>query len=70
MGEGWGTAWSITGLLLAGPLAWGGIGAGIDVLLGFRWLFLPVGMVIGMAGSIYLVIRRYGSEHPSEHRED
>lgn len=64
MGEGWGTAWSIMGTLIAGPVAWGGIGILLDLWLDFRWLFLPIGMVVGMAGSIYLVIRRYGRDEP------
>jgi ATP synthase protein I len=62
MGEGWGTAWSIMGTMIAGPVAWGGIGLLLDSWLDFRWLFLPIGMVVGMAGSIYLVIRRYGRD--------
>lgn len=55
-------AWSVIGTLLAGILAWGGIGLFLDWLAGFRWLFLPIGMVLGVAGSIYLVWRRYGRE--------
>ena len=57
-----GTAWAVTGTLLAGIVAWGGIGLLADWLLGFRWLFLPIGMVVGIAGSIYLVVKRYGSD--------
>lgn len=57
-----GTAWAVTGTLFAGIIAWGGVGLLVDWLLGFRWLFLPIGMVVGMAGSIYLVIRRYGRD--------
>ena len=52
-------AWTIIGILLAGVIAWGGIGWLID-----RWLgtsaFLPIGIVVGAAGAFYLVIRRYG----------
>jgi ATP synthase protein I len=66
MGEGWGTAWSISSTMIAGPLAWGGLGALVDWWLGFRWLFLPIGMVVGMAGSIYLVIKRYGTDESSD----
>lgn len=59
---GVGTAWALTGTLLAGILAWGGLGLLADWLLGFRWLFLPIGMVVGAAGSIYLIYLRYGRE--------
>jgi ATP synthase protein I len=62
MGQGWGTAWSVMATMISGPVAWGGIGLLLDWWLDFRWLFLPIGMVVGMAGSIYLVIRRYGTE--------
>jgi F0F1-type ATP synthase assembly protein I len=51
--------WAIIGYLLAGVIAWGGIGWLLD-----RWfgtgLFLPIGIVVGFAGAFYLVIRRYG----------
>jgi len=57
-----GTAWSITGTLLAGILVWGGIGFLLDRWLDLRWLFLPIGMVIGVGASIYLVYVRYGRD--------
>ena len=62
-GDAWkgvGEAWALMGTLTAGVLAWGGIGVLVDLWLGFHWLFLPVGMVLGMAGSIYLVYVRFG----------
>jgi uncharacterized membrane protein len=65
LGEGWretGTAWSVIGTLLAGILAWGGIGGLIDLLAGFRWLFLPTGMVVGVVTAIYMVYLRYGRD--------
>ena len=58
--SGIGTAWAVTGTLVAGILAWGGIGLLVDYLAGFRWLFLPIGMVLGVSVSIYLVYVRYG----------
>jgi hypothetical protein len=63
--SGWGgasTAWAITGTLLAGILVWGGVGYGLDRLLGFEALLLPIGMVVGIAASIYLVYVRYGKD--------
>jgi ATP synthase protein I len=62
-GEGWrgtGEAWAVLGTLISGILAWGGIGYLIDRLLGLHWLFLPIGMVVGVGGAIYLVYLRYG----------
>lgn len=57
-----GTAWSITGTLLGGILVWGGIGFLLDRWLDLRWLFLPIGMVIGAGASIYSVYLRYGRD--------
>ena len=58
----YGTAWSIISTLLAGILAWGAIGWVADWLAGTDKVFLPVGMVVGVAGSIYLVYLRYGRD--------
>jgi F0F1-type ATP synthase assembly protein I len=60
--SGFSTAWAVTGTLLSGILVWGGIGLLADLLAGFHWLFLPIGMLVGMGGGIYLVVRRYGSD--------
>jgi F0F1-type ATP synthase assembly protein I len=53
------TAWNITGYLLAGPIAWGGIGWLVD-----RWLgtdvFGPLGLMLGLGLSLYLIWVRYG----------
>jgi F0F1-type ATP synthase assembly protein I len=57
-----GTAWSLTGTLVSGLLVWGGIGYLIDRAAGFHWLFLPIGMVIGIATGIYVVYLRYGRD--------
>src|SRR4029453_5978564 len=84
-GRGADIVWSIIGTLIAGVLAWGGIGwlvgrwlgapsrggvgcggarGGIGWLLD-RWLgtryLVAVGIVVGMAGAFYLIIKRYGS---------
>ncbi len=61
--RGIGTAWAVMGTLLAGIVVWGGIGYVVDRLIGFHWLFLPVGMLIGVSTSIYLVYVRYGRDH-------
>jgi F0F1-type ATP synthase assembly protein I len=64
-GDSWsamGTAWAMTGTLLAGICVWGGIGYVIDRMVGVRWLFLPIGMLIGVSASIYLVYVKYGRD--------
>jgi F0F1-type ATP synthase assembly protein I len=62
-GRGWAdsnVAWSVLGTLLAGPAVWGGIGYLADLLLDTDPLFLVIGILIGAAGSFYLVYHRYG----------
>lgn len=53
-------AWRSLAYLLSGPLLYGGVGWSLD-----RWwqtsFLLPVGIVAGMALSIYLIWFRYGS---------
>jgi F0F1-type ATP synthase assembly protein I len=58
-GRGADVVWSIIGTLIAGVLAWGGIGWLLDRWLGTRYL-VAVGIVVGMAGAFYLIIKRYG----------
>ncbi len=60
--EGYGTAWSIIGTLIAGLAVWGAIGFGIDRLAGFHALFLPLGLVVGAIGGVWLVVIRYGRQ--------
>jgi F0F1-type ATP synthase assembly protein I len=60
--EGYGTAWSIIGTLVAGLAVWGGIGFLVDRLAGFHAVFLSIGLVIGAVGGAYLVVVRYGKE--------
>ena len=63
--SGYGTAWTIIATLFSGILAWGGIGWLLDFLVGTTKVFLPIGMVVGIAGSIYLVYLRYGRDPTS-----
>ena len=58
-GRGADVVWSIIGTLIAGVLAWGGIGWLLDRWLGTRYL-VAVGIVVGMAGAFYLIIKRHG----------
>ena len=58
-GRGAEMIWSIIGTLVAGVLAWGGIGWLLDRWLGTSFL-VAVGILVGMAGAFYLIIKRYG----------
>jgi F0F1-type ATP synthase assembly protein I len=58
--SGMGVGWAITSTLIAGILAWGGLGYLADRLIGTPRVFTALGMVLGAAGGIYLVYVKYG----------
>jgi ATP synthase protein I len=64
--SGMGTGWSITSTLIAGMVAWGGIGYLVDRLVGFHEVFLPIGIILGGAGGVYIVYLRYGRGNGGE----
>lgn len=45
--------------LIAGMIFYGGLGWIGDQLLKTQFL-MPIGIILGMAGAIFLIIRRYG----------
>jgi F0F1-type ATP synthase assembly protein I len=53
-------AWRTVAYLITGPLLYGGIGYLLDRWLGTSWI-VGVGIVGGMALSLYLIWFRYGS---------
>ena len=59
-GSGADTGWAVIGTMLSGMAVWGGAGWLLD-----RWLdtkvFVPVGIILGMAVAIYLVVVKYGA---------
>jgi ATP synthase protein I len=57
-----GTGWTIFSYLIAGMLAYGGIGALIGHFTHIALLF-PIGMLIGLAISIGWIIYKYGRPH-------
>ncbi|WP_347352082.1 hypothetical protein [Intrasporangium sp.] len=54
------SAWRVFAYLLSGPLTYGGIGWLVDRWLGTSWI-VGVGIVGGMAVSIYYIWFRYGT---------
>lgn len=54
--------WNVVSYLISGPVMFGGIGWALD-----RWLatafLVPIGILAGMAVSLYLVWFRYGTQH-------
>jgi hypothetical protein len=57
-----GTGWTIFSYLIAGMLAYGGIGWVIGHFTHVSLLF-PIGMLVGLAISVGWIIYRYGRPH-------
>jgi F0F1-type ATP synthase assembly protein I len=55
--------------ILAGPLLYGGLGWVADHLLG-TILFLPLGIVGGLALSIFIIVKRFGTPERSAEPND
>lgn len=53
--------WNVVSYLISGPVMFGGIGWALDRWLGTEFL-VPVGILAGMAVSLYLVWFRYGTQ--------
>jgi F0F1-type ATP synthase assembly protein I len=53
-------AWGMVSTLVAGPVTWGLIGAGIDLVVGTHRVFLPIGVVLGFVVAFYITYFRYG----------
>jgi ATP synthase protein I len=47
--------------LFAGMLVWGLIGWLVDQWLGTKGIFAGLGAVLGVAGGVYLIVRRLGA---------
>lgn len=53
--------WNVVSYLITGPAMFGLLGWGLDSWLGTAW-FVPVGILGGMALSLYLIWFRYGTQ--------
>lgn len=53
---------TITSLLLSGMLVYGGLGWLVDHLVGTERVFLPLGIILGLGASLYLVYVRFGRD--------
>jgi F0F1-type ATP synthase assembly protein I len=62
------TGWAVTGTLISGMAVWGGAGWLLDQWWDIQ-VFFPVGIILGMAVAIYLVVKRYGSVDPAPGRQ-
>ncbi|WP_249933317.1 hypothetical protein [Blastococcus sp. CCUG 61487] len=55
--------WGVTGTLLSGMAVWGGVGWLLDQWWDTR-VFFPVGVILGIAVAIYVVVVKYGAVDP------
>jgi len=53
-------AWGLVSTLVAGPVTWGLIGGGVDMLVGTHRVFLGIGVALGFITSFYIAYVRYG----------
>ncbi|NYE49459.1 ATP synthase protein I [Spinactinospora alkalitolerans] len=51
---------TVVSYLLGGLAFWGGVGWLADWAFGFTTLFLPIGLILGLVGAIYLIVTQYG----------
>jgi F0F1-type ATP synthase assembly protein I len=51
---------AVLSYILAGLIFYGGLGWAGDHFLKTSWL-LPLGLILGLVSSVYLIIKRYGS---------
>ncbi len=51
--------WAVVSTLVAGMIVWGGIGWLIDLWLDTTFV-RAIGVLVGMAAAVYLVVVRYG----------
>lgn len=51
----------ILSIMIAGLLAYGGLGWLLDRWLGTSW-WLPIGLVLGVALGVYLVVVKFGKQ--------
>jgi F0F1-type ATP synthase assembly protein I len=47
--------------LISGLVVWGGIGLLVDHWVGTKGIFAGIGSVVGIAGGVYLIVRRLGA---------
>ncbi len=66
MWRGMGEAWNALSTLIAGIVIWGGVGYGIDRLVGTEPVLFVIGVLVGNFGGIYLIYLKYMREGPRD----
>jgi ATP synthase protein I len=65
MWRGMGEAWNALGTIIGGIAIWGGVGYGIDRLVGTKPVFFVIGALVGNFASIYLLYVKYFRDAPT-----
>lgn len=53
--------WAVLGTLMSGLVVWGGIGWLVDRWLDWGPWAMMIGLLVGSAASIYLIVKRFGA---------
>jgi len=53
--------WTVVGYLLSGMAVWGFLGWLVDKWLQWDGIATAIGIIVGMAGAIYLIVRKLGT---------
>lgn len=61
-------AWTALGYLIAGMLVWGLVGLMVDRWLHLRGIATAIGVVVGVAGGVVLIVRKLAM--PPEREDD
>ena len=67
--SGFVAGYTVLAYLISGPLLYGGLGWLLDRWLGTQ-VFVAIGLVAGMALSLYMIVLRYVRPRPSDPRTD
>ncbi|HYZ92038.1 MAG TPA: AtpZ/AtpI family protein [Actinomycetota bacterium] len=65
MWRGMGEAWNALGTIVGGIAIWGGVGYGIDRLVGTKPVLFVIGVLVGNFASIYLIYVKYFRDVPN-----
>ena len=58
MWRGMGDAWTAMSTIISGIVVWGGIGYGLDRLLGTRPVLFAIGAMVGNFAAVFLVYKK------------
>jgi ATP synthase protein I len=60
------SAWATMSYLVSGVVVWGGVGYGLDRLLGTSPVLMIIGVLVGNFAGVYLIYLRWPMRWPEE----